>query len=151
MGTRSRPPKKGGRAKSAKKKKAEKVQVSVADEVVDTVEVEEAPKPRRKRKANPGVKAAKSFSPRIFGRWARAAVLAVAERELTGAAKKKAASDYVAKQVADAIPDTPTGTLIEWFAVPVARALFETAIQKVGSGDRGLIGQGWRSHACSQN
>lgn len=82
------------------------------------------------KKANPGVTALKRFSPRIFGRWARAAVLAVAEKELTGAGKKQAASDHVAGLVADAIPDTPTGTLIEMFAVPVARALLERAIQK---------------------
>lgn len=90
-------------------------------------EATEAPAP--KKPESRGVKAAKGFNGRILGRWARAAVLSVAEAEITGAEKKAKASDYVAGLVADAIPDTPTGTLIEAFAVPVARALFEKAIQ----------------------
>lgn len=84
----------------------------------------------KKRADSLGVKAAKGFDGRIFVRWAKQAVLKVAESEITGRAKKKAASDHIAKLVADAIPDTPTLKLVEAFAVPVARAIFETAIQK---------------------
>ncbi len=96
----------------------------------DAVQAPKRKRRARKKKAVPlGLVAVRGFPTRILGRWARMLVLDVAESELTGAGKKRAASRRVAALVADAIPDTPTGTLIELFAVPLARAVFEAAIQ----------------------